>query len=218
MKVCDVISLNPKQATFPFVLSTGWRQSISRLKETAAGVDHDPAGNASRPKRRRPRSVSGKNWNDNRADFRCQSVQVKPFPFHHTEHIRRRPVVAQRSQDSLSKSLQCFKGSCFMGKKKSCIVVVFFPLPVFSIQLGDGTAWCGPLHLTQSLQSPRRSSSVWQLQISPLQFLHQLQPPLSCTSSISSSLGLPTLLGLCPLPGAAQRRANTSRLEPRVGA
>lgn len=131
MKVCDVISLNPKQATFPFVLSTGWRQSISRLKETAAGVDHDPAGNASRPKRRRPRSVSGKNWNDNRADFRCQSVQVKPFPFHHTEHIRRRPVVAQRSQDSLSKSLQCFKGSCFMGKKKKLHSGCIFPSPSF---------------------------------------------------------------------------------------
>lgn len=110
------------------------------------------------------------------------------------------------------------------GKIKYKAFLFYSPvvlLPVFSVQQGHRAFWCGSFHLAEPLQSQRRSSSVWQLQVSPLQLhqqlLRQLHPPLSYTSSISSGLGLLTFLGLCSLPGPAQRRAHTSRPEPWLG-
>lgn len=75
-------------------------------------------------------------------------------------------------------------------------------------QREDEAFSCSSLYLPQSLQSQRRSSSIRQLHFSPLQLLLQLHAPLSF---ISPDPGLPALLGLCPLPRPAQRRACASR-------
>lgn len=73
-------------------------------------------------------------------------------------------------------------------------------------QREDEAFRCSSLYLPQSLQSQRRSSSIWQPHLPPLQFLHQRLLQLhSCLSFASSCPGLLTLLGLCSLPYSAQR-------------
>ena len=93
-------------------------------------------------------------------------------------------------------------------------------LTVPTLGRGEEQAFgCSSLHLPQSLQSQRRSSSVRQLHFPALQFflqllILQLHPALS---SISPDPGLLALLGLCPLPHSAQRRAWASPLGSGLG-
>lgn len=77
-------------------------------------------------------------------------------------------------------------------------------------QREDKAFSCSSLYLPQSLQSQRRSSSLWQLYLPPLQLLHQLILQLhACLTFISPGPGFPALVGLCPLPRPAQRWVGT---------
>lgn len=81
----------------------------------------------------------------------------------------------------------------------------------------DKALGCSSLHVPQPLQSQRRSSAVRQFHLPPLQHFFFQPVFLQLHFFPSPHPGLPSLLGLCPLPHIAQRRTRASRPGSSLG-